>query len=275
MSRMMIQAAVTMNQLQNKLDLIGHNLANSQTTGYKSRQADFASLLFQQIDNMTHPANAEGRLTPDGVRVGSGAKLGSINNDLSLGSIIQTDRALDVALLEKNHLLQVEVTESGVTETRYTRDGSFYLNPINDNEVMLTTKDGHPILGQNGPIVIQNGFDQVTIGPNGEITVGRGDQTELVGNIAIVEAIRPRLLEATSENFFRMPNIDELGFSFDEIIQDVAPNGSLLKSGALESSNVDIAEQMTDMLIAQRSYQYNARTISMGDQMSGLINQLR
>lgn len=275
MSRMMIQAAVTMNQLQNKLDLIGHNLANSQTTGYKSRQADFASLLFQQIDNMTHPANAEGRLTPEGVRVGSGAKLGSVNNDLSLGSIVETDRGLDVALLENNHLFQVEVTESGVTETRYTRDGSLYLNPINDNQVMLTTKDGHPVLGQNGPIVIQNGFDQVTIGSNGDINIGRGDQTEVADRIAIVEAVRPRLLEATGENFFRMPDIDELGFNFNEIVQDVAPNDSLLKSNALESSNVNISEQMTDMLIAQRSYQYNARTISMGDQMSGLINQLR
>src|SRR5690625_1469890 len=90
MSRMMIQAAVTMNQLQNKLDLIGNNLANSQTTGYKSRQTEFSSLLFQQINNLTDQANLVGRETPDGLRVGSGARLGSINTDLSLGSFTET-----------------------------------------------------------------------------------------------------------------------------------------------------------------------------------------
>ncbi|WP_164667606.1 flagellar hook-basal body protein [Virgibacillus doumboii] len=276
MSRTMIQAAVTMNQLQNKLDVIGNNMANSQTTGYKTRQADFASLLFQQIDNMTHPANAEGRLTPDGVRVGSGAKLGSINIDLTPGTIKETDRTLDTALLEKNHLFQVQVTGNGVTETRYTRDGAFYLSPINNNQdVMLTTKDGNPVIGENGPIVIAEGFDSININPDGQITVTRGNVTEESGNLAIVEAVRPRLLEATGENNFRLPNLDELGFEFAEIIQGVNPNADVLKSGALEQSNVDLAQQMTDLIKTQRSYQFNARTISMSDQMAGLVNQLR
>lgn len=275
MSRSMIQAAVTMNQLQNKLDVIGNNMANSQTTGYKTRQADFASLLFQQIDNMTAPANAEGRLTPDGVRVGSGARLGSVNIDLRQGSIQETDRALDTALLEKNHLFQIQVTENGVTETRYTRDGSFYLSPVNDNQaVMLTTKDGHPVLGQNGPIVIADGFDDITVQPNGQISVQRGDVNEIAGNLAITEAVRPRLLEATGNNAFRLPDLEELGYDFEDIMQPVEVN-TVLQSGALEQSNVDLASQMTDMINMQRSYQFNARTISMTDQMMGLINQLR
>ncbi|WP_099159428.1 flagellar hook-basal body protein [Virgibacillus ndiopensis] len=276
MSRTMIQAAVTMNQLQNKLDLIGNNMANSQTTGYKNRQADFASLLFQQIDNMTDPANAEGRLTPDGVRIGSGAKLGSVNIDLTPGAIKETNRALDAALLEKNHLFQIQVTENGVTETRYTRDGSFYLSPINNNQsVMLTTKDGNPILGENGPITFAEGFDEINIQPNGQIVVRRGGQSEAVGQLDIVEAVRPRLLEATGQNAFRLPNLDELNFNFNEIIQATNPNSDKLKSGALESSNVDISKQMTDLITTQRSYQFNARTISMSDQMMGLVNQLR
>ncbi|WP_188456646.1 flagellar hook-basal body protein [Virgibacillus oceani] len=276
MSRTMIQAAVTMNQLQNKLDVIGHNMANSQTPGYKNRQADFASLLFQQIDNMTNPANAEGRLTPDGVRIGSGARLGSVNIDLTPGAIKETDRALDAALLEKNHLFQVQVTENGVTETRYTRDGSFYLSPINNNQaVMLTTKDGDPVLGENGPIMFADGFDDITIQPNGQIVVRRGELSETVGHLDIVEAVRPRLLEATGQNNFRLPDLNELNFNFNEIIQAANPNSDKLKSGALEHSNVDISKQMTDMIMTQRSYQFNARTISMSDQMMGLVNQLR
>src|SRR5699024_5713549 len=117
MSRPMIQSAVTMNQLQQKLDLIGHNLANSETTGYKGKNAEFSSLLFQQINNLRDPANAEGRLTPDGIRVGSGARLGAINTDFSAGPLQTTDRALDVALLEDNHLFQIQISEDGTEET--------------------------------------------------------------------------------------------------------------------------------------------------------------
>lgn len=276
MSRTMIQAAVTMNQLQNKLDIVGNNMANSETTGYKTRQADFSSLLFQQIDNMTAPANAEGRLTPDGVRVGSGAKLGSVNVDLRPGSIQETDRALDTALTEKNHLFEIQVTENGVTEPRYTRDGSFYITPVNgDQDVMLTTKDGYPVLGEDGPIIIADGFDNITIQPNGQISVQRGNVNENVGSLAISEAIQPELLETTGDNAFRLPDLEELGYDIADIIQPAEANTDTLQSGALEQSNVDLAQQMTDMINTQRSYQFNARTISTTDQMMGLVNQLR
>lgn len=268
----MIQAAVTMNQLQQKLDLIGNNLANSQTTGYKARNADFSSLLFQQINNMTDPANAQGRLTPDGVRVGSGAKLGSINVDLSLGTLKETGRALDVALMQPNHLFQISVTENNVTETRYTRDGSFYLSPLANNQVMLTTKDGDPVLGANGPITFADGFNDIQVTDDGQVTVRRGTNTEVVGQLTVVEAVRPRLLEATGNNNFRLPNLAELGFNQAEVIQGVQAS---VKSGTLESSNVNMSKELTDLITTQRAYQFNARTISMGDQMSGLINQLR
>lgn len=272
----MIQAAVTMNQLQNQLDVISHNLANSETAGYKSRETEFSSLLFEQINNLRHPGNAVGRLTPDGIRIGSGAKLGSINSNFSLGSIKETDRDLDVALLEKNHAFQIQVSEDGQTETQYTRDGSFYLSPVNNNQsVMLTTTDGHPVLGENGPIIMDAGFDAIDIRANGEIYVQYGNQTELAGRIAIVEVVRPTLLEAVGGNLFRLPNIAELGFNLEDIVQLADQNASLVQNQALEQSNVDVSKQMTDLITTQRSYQFNARTISMGDQMSGLINQLR
>ncbi|MTW87616.1 flagellar hook-basal body complex protein [Virgibacillus dakarensis] len=275
MSRTMIQAAVTMNQLQNKLDLIGHNLANSQTTGYKSRQADFSSLLFQQIDNLTDPANAEGRLTPDGVRVGSGAILGHTNIKLTPGALKETGRGLDVALLKDNQFFQIQVTENGVAETRYTRDGSFYLSPVNNNQVMLTTTDGQPVLGENGPITFADGFDEIAIQSDGQIVVKRGNQTEAVGRLSIVESVRPRLLEATGQNTYRLPDLDALNIQYVDVMQAVNPDADVLKTGALEQSNVDMEKQMSDLIMAQRSYQFNARTISMSDQMSGLINQLR
>lgn len=276
MSQMMMQAAATMNQLQHKLDIIGNNMANSQTTGYKSRQADFSSLLFQQVNNLTDPANAEGRLTPDGIRIGSGAKLGSVNNDLRLGSIKETGRVLDVAITEDNYLFQVQVNQNGLEETLYTRDGSFYLSPVNNNEdLLLTTSDGNPVLGQDGPIVLAEGFDAISIRENGEILVTRGGQQAVEGRLAMVEAVRPRLLEAAGQNLFRLPAMENPGFNVNEVIQAIDPNAAILQSGALEQSNVNLSKEITDLIKAQRSYQFNARTISMGDQMMGLVNQLR
>src|SRR5690625_1328612 len=112
MSRMMLQAAVTMNQLQRQLDIIGNNIANVQTTGYKARKTEFSSLLFEQINNLSDPANLRGRLTPDGVRVGSGARLGDVQMNLSAGSLIASDRSLDTALTNPNDLYLIQVRRS-------------------------------------------------------------------------------------------------------------------------------------------------------------------
>lgn len=277
MSRAMIQAAVSMNQLQHKLDVVSGNMANSQTTGYKTRDAQFASLLFQQINNNTAPENAQGRLTPDGIRVGNGAKLGSVNINLAPGTITETDRGLDTALLEENHLFQIQVEENGVQETQYTRDGAFYLSPTNnDQSLMLTTKDGNPVLGENGEaITFSSDVDDVVIQDDGQIVTTIGNQTESAGTLGIVDAVHPRMLEATGDNEFRLPDLDELGYNAGDIIQQVPYANDVLQSSALEQSNVDISKQMTDLINAQRSYQFNARTISTGDDMQGLINQLR
>lgn len=275
MSRTMIQAAVTMNQLQNKLDLIGHNMANSQTPGYKARKSEFSSLLFQNINNLNAQANADNRLSPVGVRIGTGARLGATSNNFSLGALNRTERALDAALRSENHFFQIQTVENGIAETRYSRDGSFYLTPTNNQEVMLTTGDGNPVLGQNGPIILQNNFDSILINDRGQIVVERGNQQEIAGEIAVVQVNRPQLLETAGQNLFRLPDLNALGFNFGEVIQPLGAENNLMESGVLEQSNVDIAEQMSDLLTAQRAYQFNASTISTSDQMMGLINQLR
>jgi len=274
--RVMGQAAVTMNQLQHQMDMIGHNLANSQTAGYKSRQAEFSNMLTQQITNLTDPENARGRLTPDGIRIGSGARLGTINNNLSLGSIQQTDRALDTVLLNENHFYQIQVDENGEQNIRYTRDGSFYLQPVNNGaDVMLVTKDGHPVIGTNGPIQFAANFDSIHIAEDGRVVVQRGSQTQDVGAIAVAEINNPRILEAIGENLFQLPNEADIGLNVNDIVQIVPQDTVRMQNQALEMSNVSIQEQMTQLINAQRSYQFNSRSISMADQMQGLINQIR
>lgn len=274
MSRSMIQAAATMNQLQQKLNLIGNNLANSGTNGYKTQNADFASLLFQQLDNVSEPERARGRLTPSGVRVGSGAELGHTNRNTSLGALKETGRELDTALRNENQFFQVQVTENGEPETRYTRDGAFYLSPTTDQQaVMLTTKDGHPVMGENGPIQFEDGFDAISIQQDGQIVIRRGDQSAVAGTLAIAETDRPQVLEATGGNMYELPDLE--GLNPDDVMYVAGPNEGKLESGVLEQSNVDMSEQMTDMLQAQRAYQLNGKTITMDDQMMDLVNQLR
>lgn len=273
--RAMGQAATTMNQLQKQMDIIGHNLANSQTAGYKSRQAEFSSLLFQQINNLTDPANAQGRVTPDGIRVGTGARLGAVHQKLSLGAVQTTDRELDTMLLNEHDFFQVLVQENGAEEIRYTRDGAFYLTPVNENEVMLVTRDGHPVYGTNGPIQFNRNFDSIYITENGSVVVTRGGQNETVGTLAIVRIERSRLLEAVGDNLFRFPNLNELGYNLADLVVAAPQTERLIQNQALEMSNVSIQDQMTQLITAQRSYQFNARTITMADQMQGLINQLR
>lgn len=273
MSRAMIQAAATMGQLQQKLDIIGNNLANSQTNGYKQKQTEFSSMLVQQIDHLQHASRMDGRLTPDGIRVGTGARLGAIHQNDRLGSFRETERGLDVALLDPNHYLQVQVDDSGATETRFTRDGALYLQPVNnDNSVMLTNANGNPIIGADGPIVIANGFDAIKINEQGAIITRRNQMEQEEGQIQLVHIERSRMLEHTGRNMLRIP--DNAGIPAD-MVQQVAGNEAIVQVGALEQSNVDLAEEMTELLKTQRSYQYNARTITMGDQMYGLINQLR
>lgn len=276
MSRMMIQAAVTMNQLQKQLDIIGNNIANVQTPGYKAKNAEFSSLLFQQINNLSNQANQVGRLTPDGIRVGSGARLGDVQMNLSQGSLIESNRPLDTALIDSNTLYEIRVTENNVVETRYTRAGDFYINPINDGQVMLTTSDGHPVIGRDGnPIVFSSEYEEILIESNGTINLLQGSAMIPVGQINVVSVVRPGILEAVGSNQFRLPNLAELGMTEAEIIQNTPANSEVLQSNVLEQSNVQLAEELTQLILTQRSYQFNARTISMADQMLGLINQLR
>lgn len=277
MSRMNVQAAVTLGQLQNKLDIIGHNVANLNTSGYKAKSANFTALMYQNIDNLRDAAaNATGRQTPNGIRLGSGARVGQSNIDLTIGSLNQTGRGLDVALLEDNHLLQVEVTENDVTETRFTRDGRLYLQTLDDGQLMLTTSDGHPIMGQaGGSIIFDQNIDNVIINSTGQIMTIRDGVEVVEGQLALVEAVRPQFLESVGDNLFRLPDVTEAAYIAADIVAEVNPVENSIQSGTLEQSNVDFSMQMAELLQTQRAYQYNARTITMHDQMRGLINQLR
>jgi flagellar basal-body rod protein FlgG len=279
--RSMITAANTMAQLQQQLDVISNNIANSNTTGFKRRETNFGELLAQQFTNL--PNDKATRLTPNGVRYGVGARLAETNVVLAQGALTKTDRALDVALAKEGQFFRVLVQgENGAQEIGYTRSGAFYLTPSaeNPNELMLVTSDGHPVLDENNaPILLPEGFKDITISNNGTITAVASDGRVMRrANIGITTILRPQLLQSVGDNIFTLPDLNALNVNEADVAVNMTGNlrnQISMTQGALEQSNVDLGTELTDMMITERSYQLNARAISLSDQMLGLINGIR
>ncbi|MCP8617467.1 flagellar hook-basal body protein [Salirhabdus salicampi] len=266
-------ASTTMGQLQKKMDLIGHNLANANTTGYKAKTSSFSSLLMQQL-NQTPRLDEAPRQTPTGIRQGTGARLSHTNVNTASGVITPTNRPLDAAIENPKHFFQIAAYNNGETETHYTRSGNFYLQPINDETVALVTAEGTPVIGDNGPIQFNDNFEDVAILNDGSIQVTRNGQPVVEGRLEMVEVTNPRTLEPAGDNSYRF-RANDLGVQLDEVVQAVQPIDTKLIVGSLEGSNVDMGAEMTDLMQVQRAYQFNAQSINLGDQMFQLVNQLR
>lgn len=276
MLRSMITATNTMGQLQQQLDTIGNNLANVETQGYKRTETSFSELVRQQFNNQPNRDNEIGRTSELGIRQGTGAKLGS-TLVFSQGSLKQTGRSLDIAFTSPNQFLQIDVDG----ETQYTRDGSLYLSPTTDgtNRLMLTTAEGRQVLDENqNPIIFEDTFKELLISNDGTITAvpkTDADPTQIFG-LGVVQVDRPQMLVSNGNNRYGLGDLggipinDVLTYLEGGLRGDVA-----MQQGSLEMSNVDLSKEMTDLMISQRSYQMNAKSITMGDQMLGLINGVR
>lgn len=277
MSRIMLNATNTMNQLQRQLDTIGHNIANVETVGYKNRQSSFQELLVQQSNNQTLNQYENIRNTPLGIRMSSGAGLAQTKLILTQGSLKNTDRMLDFAVAKEDQFFTVQVMENGESSTQFTRNGIFYLSPINNSEVMLVTAEGHPVLDSNEqPIVLPETVKEVKLQPEGVILAELTNGQAIARELGIAQVIRPQMLEARPGSLFALPPAevanpqDVVGF-----IQGATRDDINLKQGMLEQSNVDLASEMTEMTLMQRSYQFNARSVQFADQMMGLVNGLK
>ncbi|MFB5283568.1 flagellar hook-basal body protein [Peribacillus sp. Hz7] len=277
MNRTMIAASNTLGQLQKQIDVISNNMANVETTGFKRGEASFTDLLVQQLNNQPNQAAEVGRLTPLGIRQGNGAKIGQIQNVQAQGSLKATNRNLDVAFTKENLYFMIGVEEGNVV--RLSRDGAFYLSP-NGNENMLVTADGHTVLDENGnDIVIEGDIKEIQISDEGTVKAITTDGGEQTFNLGVVSVQKPQFLEKLGDNLYGLPdNYDGLGVTADDVLTELT--GALrtdisVKQGVLESSNVDLSKEMTDLITAQRMYQFQSRSITMADQMLGLVNSIR
>ncbi|WP_416147735.1 flagellar hook-basal body protein [Salipaludibacillus sp. HK11] len=276
MNQSMINSAVTMGQLQQKLDTTGHNLANANTTGYKRRDTSFSDLLFQQVNNQSIADLEVGRNTPNGLRRGSGAAVAQTAVRFEQGSFQTTGRDLDVALTQPGFFFEISPTEEG--ERRFTRDGAFYLspNPAAADENFLVDAQGEFVLSADGePIALPTNYDALTITGEGNIQVTLEDGTEEnFGQLQLVNITKPQLLLNNGDNNFVFAELDELDLGIADVLDEAAGTG-VFQQSSLEMSNVNMEREMTNMIEAQRAFQFNSQGISITDQMMGLVTNLR
>ncbi|WP_431029086.1 flagellar hook-basal body protein [Lysinibacillus sp. LZ02] len=276
MIRTMHTAANTLGQLQVQLDTISNNIANSNTIGYKTKQANFQELLYQQFNNDQQDQTL--RQSPVGIRYGVGAHISQIQSNESQGSLQMTDRNLDFAFTKSNQYFNVALADGS---TAYTRQGNFYMSPQGDGTNVLVTSDGYPVLSANGTsVTFPDGVKDFTMSQAGTLNVNYDDGQVIQFDLAVTQITKPQVMEhVNSGAYISLPNnLDEIGYAEEEILTDLQGlnrNEVSMQIGALESSNVNLSKEMTDLIAAQRSYQFNSRAITIGDQMLGLINGIR
>ncbi|WP_144511988.1 flagellar hook-basal body protein [Bacillus sp. FJAT-22090] len=279
MLRTMITATNTMSQLQSQLDIIGNNLSNSNTHGYKTKDVKFQELLYQQYKN--DKLDTVERQSPTGIRYGVGASLAQAQMNWKQGSLQSTDRDLDFAFQEPKQYFNVIMPdgENG-QQTAYTRQGAFYVSPLENGSLMLVNGDGYPIADSSGQaITIPENVSSFSVNETGVLSATYPDGTTVQRELAVSVLQKPQLMEQISSTYIAMPdNLAELGVNAQDVMKDLqgAERGEVaLTNQVLEMSNVDISKEMTDLMTAQKSYQFNARSITIADQMMGLINGIR
>jgi len=242
------------------VDVIANNLANVNTTGFKRSRVAFQDVLYETVLGV-RPAADSGTESVGPVQIGRGVRIAAVQRLHSQGPMEQTDRPLNVAI-EGDGFFQVQRPD---LTTAYTRDGNFTLSDTGT----LVTQDGYQALPG---IFVPVEATGVTITPSGVVTAtvaGAAEPIE-VGRFELARFINPTGLLATGENLYL-----ETSASGEPIIGAPDENGfGRLQQGALEASNVEIVQEMTDMIAAQRAYEINARAISSADQMMQVTNDL-
>jgi flagellar basal-body rod protein FlgG len=243
------------------LDVIANNLANVSTSGFKKSRADFQDLLYQIMKVPGSPTSTDTK-SPTGIQVGLGVKTGAVTKVFTEGDIIQTENKLDVAI-EGAGFFQVTLPDGNIA---YTRAGNLKL----DGDGRLTTSDGFPILPE---IVVPADAIEITISQTGVVSaiVGNSTTSTQLGTIELADFVNEGGLIAIGRNLFR-----ETEASGTAILGTPGSNGiGTLLQGYVENSNVNMVEEMTHMITAQRAFEINSKVISTSDQMMQTVNNIK
>jgi flagellar basal-body rod protein FlgG len=255
MIRAMHTASTGMFAQQLNIDTIANNLANVNTTGFKRSRAEFADLLYQ-ISRVPGASASNVGVFPVGMQIGLGVRPVTVAKEYVQGSLKQTFNELDIAI-DGSGFFQVSRPDG---TTMYTRAGSFK----SDSTGNVVTGDGDPLIPS---ITIPSGALTVNIGQDGTVSAllpGVSQATQ-VGQIQLVRFDNPSGLIAQGNNLFT-ESTSSPGFS---------TGFGLIQQGFLEISNVNIADEMVNMIVAQRAYELNAKAIQASDDMMQVVNTLR
>ncbi len=283
MIKSMFSAVTGLRSHQTMMDVIGNNIANVNTPGFKASRVVFTDLYYQTLSGATAPTATAGGSSAS--QVGYGAMTSAIDVLTTRGGYMQTDKDTDVYIAGEGYL----VAQDSSGKVSYTRVGDISFDPsgnlvdANGNHIMGINEGTLAVYDPENPIEFSalsnitisgySGYSSVSIGSDGIITgVNSAGETKTLGQIALACFANPAGLSQEGSLYMR-----PTGNSGDPIY--AAPGSAItgsLVTGALEMSNVDLSKQLTDMIVAQRGFQANSRVITTSDEiLQELVNLKR
>ena len=250
---------------QANIDNISNNLANVNTVGFKRTRADFEDLLYQTVRTAGTPATEE-TVVPVGVQMGHGVKLAATQRIFTQGSLQSTDNVYDMAIMGEG-FFRIQMYDGS---WGYTRDGTFKV----DENGRMVTSNGYWLLPD---IIMPEGFlpERINVTQDGRVSVivPQIDLNEPidVGQIELYRFPNPVGLSAVGENLFKVTNASGQAMPGRPGFEGMGR----IAHKFLEASNVAVVREMVDLIVAQRAYEFNSRTIQTSDSMLGTATALK
>ena len=270
MMRALYTAATGMKAGQTNVDTIAHNLSNVNTNGYKTTRTEFKSLLYQTLQTKTTSANGEEK--PIGAQVGLGTRVASTTSMYTQGPMNASESETDFAI-DGQGFFAIRGADG---ETYYTRNGNFTWAVDANGRTLLTDVEGCPVLDRNGnAIYVPEGVaaERIDFQQDGRIgyMTPEGQYVDMEQQFGIYQFNNPAGLEKLS--FSRLQPTDASGLPILE--GEGGTVASKVCSYFLEGSNVQVADEMVNMIIAQRAYEMNSKAIQTADSMLQTANELK
>lgn len=272
MMRSLYTAASGMKAQQTNLDVISNNLANVNSAGYKASTAEFKSLLYQTLQTRSTSANGDAKPIP--AQVGTGTRTASITTHFTQGQLLESSNDFSFAVAGDGFF----AVRGNDGETYYTRNGDFLLATYGDDEFMLCNQEGLPVLDSFGQEIVFNkdqyeptkfevSSDGTFCYPNEE------NNLESLGiRIGMYQVTNPSGLDSVGSTMFAVTEASGLAVEEGD---NPEIKRSQIRKGYLEGSNVQVADEMVNMIVAQRAYEMNSKAIQASDEMLGQANSLR
>lgn len=246
---------------QRNVEVTSNNIANMTSAGYKRQRSEFVDLLYQNVRRPGAATTENGQVVPSGLQMGAGVKVVSTYRIHSQGDLTITDNNLDLAINGPGYFA-IELPDGNIG---YTRNGSFQLAA----DGTIVTADGYPLSGAGA---IPAGTQDIEINQNGQVIAFVGNNPgQQVGVIDMAAFANPSGLEAIGNSLF-LPT--EASGAAQQGNAGVNGLGTI-NQGALEVSNVNVVEEITNLITAQRAYEMNSRVISTSDEMMSTVTNLR